>query len=103
MATMQALIDRARTLLQDASKKRYTDDQCLGALNDAIKMARRIRPDLWFGRYGTPLVDLALTGTFPLPPEYEPAAIKCLIFWQEARDDEYTTESRGGAFLATFE
>jgi hypothetical protein len=103
MATMQAIIDRARVLLQDASKVRYTDPECLGALNDGIKMAKRLRPDLFFGQYGTPYADLALGGTFPLPPEYEPAAIKALVFWSDAREDEYANEGRGAAFLAMFE
>lgn len=103
MATMQALIDRARVLLTDKNKNRFTDDQCLGSLNDAIKMSKRVRPDLWFGTYGTPFADLALGGTFPLPPEYEPAAIKCLVFWCDARESEYTDDGRAAAFLAMFE
>ena len=103
MATMQALIDRARVLLQNASKTRYTDDQCLGALNDVVKMARRLRPDLWFGQYGAPMVDLALGETYPLPPEYEAAAIKCLVFWCNARDSEFSSETRAVFFLDRFE
>lgn len=99
---MQAIIDRARVLLNDDAKRRYTDPQCLGSLNDALKTAKRHRPDLWFGQYGTPFTDLAIGDTFPLPPEYEPAAVKALVFWQDAREDEYSDEQRGAAFLKMF-
>lgn len=103
MATMQALIDRARVLLTDANKRRFTDTQCLGSLNDAVKMSKRIRPDLWFGQFNAPYADLAAGDTYPLPPEYEPAAIKCLVFWCDARESEYTEDGRAAAFLGMFE
>lgn len=100
MATMQAIIDRARVLVQDAAKDRYKDPDCLAQLNDAVKEAKRLRPDLFFGQFGTPYADLVLGGTFPLPPEYEPSAIKCLVFWMDAQEDEYSNDGRAGAFMA---
>ena len=103
MALVSALIARAMVVVQDNSQGRYQPSDVLGQVNDAVKMSRRLRPDLWYGQYGTPMVDLALTDPFPLPPEYEPAIVKCIVFWCDAREDEYSNDSRGAQFMAMFE
>lgn len=102
MATAQDIIDRARVVAQDDGT-RYKDEQALAQLNDCLKSAKRLRPDLWFGKYGTPLVDLALGGTIPLPPEFEPALVKALVFWFDLQEDEYSNDSRAAACLTLFE
>jgi hypothetical protein len=64
--TMQQLCDRARIPLQDNAKVRYGDTDLLAYGNAGIHLLVQKRPDLFFGSYATPPVDLALGGTLPL-------------------------------------
>lgn len=99
---MQNILDRARVLLQDDKKVRFKDPDCLAALNQGIKEAKRWRSDLFFGQYGTPYVDLAVGDPFPLPPEYEYAAITSLVAFCDARESEYSEDQRVVVFMQVF-
>lgn len=98
-STMQQIIDRARTYLNDASKARFTDPQCLEALNDALRHSRRFRPDLWFGKLDIPFAPAVLGDLFPLDESYESGAMKCLIFYCDSRNSEFNDDGRSAAFL----
>lgn len=99
MATLQDLISQAQRIAKDVGGRRYPADVCLPMVNLVIKEAKRVRPDLFFGKFGTPYADLALTATFPLPPEYEPGAIKAIVSWIDVGDDEYSNDGRAAAFM----
>jgi hypothetical protein len=94
MATFQNVIDNARVFLKDADKVRYTDAQMLVYANEAVREARRLRPDFFFGTYATALSTYALSDTFPLPDEYSLYVSDFLVGRAEMVDDEYANESR---------
>jgi hypothetical protein len=102
MATLQDVIDEARVLLQDAAKVRYTDAELTDIANYAIFEAYRLRPDLNFANIGTDPVALAIGGTFPLPPQYQPVVANYITSRAELRDDEYSVEGRAVALLGFF-
>lgn len=103
MATFQNIVDRARIDLQDAAKTRYTDAEMLQYAIDGVLEARRLRPDLFFGGYGTTTTSYVLADTFPLPPQYEMLFLHYIVFRSETRDDEYAVDGRAVAMLARFE
>ncbi len=104
MATIQDIIDIARVTLQDTDSTayRYSDPEMLDAANLGIKAIKRMRPDLFFGGYATPLSDLTAAGTYPLAPEYEPALANYIVYWVSSRDEEYTSDGRAPAFYSLF-
>lgn len=106
MATIGALINEARVILQDEADLpyRYSDAELLTNYNLAMKSAKRLRPDLWLGSYGTPYADATSTvATFPLPPEYEGTITNYVVARSEFRDDEFAIDNRAATFMAVFE
>lgn len=103
MATMQEVVDRARIPINDADDDRYDDTVLLDFANAGIARALEIRPDLWFGSYGTPFSPLALTGTFPLPYAKLQTIADYVTFRAETADDEHVNSNRAVAFLKFFE
>jgi hypothetical protein len=99
MATMQDIVDRGRVPLQDSAKTRFTDAVLLRFANDFVQIARRERPDLFFGQYSALPGDLAVGGTFPLGPELEPAAVDYVTGRAEATGSEAELEGRAVSFL----
>lgn len=103
MATMQQLIDRARFPLNDDDKVRYPDTELLVHANLALGVIKRRRPDLFYGSYGTPLVDLALGATYPLSPEYEQPMVDYLTGRAMTKNTEAADENVAVAFLGLFD
>lgn len=103
MATFQNIVDQARKDLQDADKVRYSDAELLQYAVDGVLEARRIRPDFFFGGYGTTTASYALVDTFPLPATYQMLFTHYIVFRAETRDDEYAVDGRAVAMLARFE
>lgn len=103
MATFQHIVDQARKDLQDADKVRYTDAELLQYAIDGVLEARRMRPDLFFGGYGTTTTSYTLASTFPVPATYEMLFTHYIVFRAEFRDDEYAVDGRAVAFLTRFE
>lgn len=99
MATMQDIVDRGRVPLQDAAKTRFTDATLLRWANDFTQIARRVRPDLFFGQFTALPGDKALGDTFPLPVEYEPGAADYVTGRAEASGSEAELEARAVAFI----
>lgn len=99
MATMQEIIDRGRVPLNDTAKTRFTDPVLLRFANDFLQIARRERPDLFFGTYATPHADLAVGGAFPLESGFESAAADYVTGRAEATGSEAELEARAVAFL----
>ena len=96
MATMQSVLDLARSDLNDSSKTRNTDAELLSFANDGLAKAVVMRPDLNFGNYGTgtPYVDLTTASTFPLALEYRPAIANYIVFRAEGADDPTSSEQQ---------
>lgn len=103
MATFQTLLDQARLTLQDADKTRYPDAEMVVYANEAMRIYRKLRSDLFFATITTPLVDYLVGDTFPLSPEFEYPLKRYVIAAAQARDDEYAVDGRMSKFLAQFE
>ena len=93
--TVQAVLDSARVILNDAAATRYTDPQLCEYVLDAMVEARYIRPDLFVGVYNTPLPDVIVpTDPFPLSPQFFAAVREFIVAMAELRDDEWVNEGR---------
>lgn len=99
MPTMQEIVDRGRKPLNDAAKTRFADADLLRFGNDFVQIARRVRPDLFFGQFTALPGDKVLGDAFPLPVEYETAAVDYITGRAESLGSEAELEARAVAFL----
>lgn len=99
MATMQDIVDRGRKPLNDAAKVRFTDLELVRYVNDFVQLARRHRPDLFFGSFSALPGDLVLANNYPLPIEYEVAAADYVTGRAETLGGEADMEARALLFL----
>lgn len=105
--TIQQLLDEARSYIQDtdSSNYRYTNDDLVTYLNDAIYEVRRIRPDAFYGSYGSPVDQFTtndLDENFPLDGIFFTATAYFIAGSAALRDDEHVNEGRSSALLALF-
>lgn len=104
MAQISDILTRARTLLQDETAPyRYADTELLEGANDALKMVRKLRPDLFFGKYKQSISDYALTDAFPIGAEYEGTVRNFVVAHAQLRNSEDAENSKAGVFLGLFE
>ena len=98
---MSEVVDKARFILNDADKARFTDTELLGFANDAILLLRNKRPDIFYGQFLTlsTTEKLALGATFPLPNEYVPVMADYITAMSESRNDEAVLTQRTELFL----
>lgn len=102
--TVQAVLVRAREILNDDAGDRYTDDQLCSYVVDATVEARTIRPDLFVGQYGTPLPDTLLPADpFPLPDQFFAAVGEYVVACAELRDDEWAVDGRAATLRQTLQ
>lgn len=93
--TVQAVINRCREILQDNAGERYTQDEMISHLVDAVHVARSVRPDLFVGQYATPIADTYVpTDPFPLPEQFFATACYYVCGASELRDDEFAVDGR---------
>jgi hypothetical protein len=111
LETVQAYLDRARTLLQDKlAPYRYSDDEYVQALNLAVLEVRRLRPDLMrdFFRaenglpeyFSTPAAKL--TEKVAIDPMYRVAVLYYLCGHIQLQDEEDVTDARAAGFINKF-
>ena len=98
---MSEVVDKARFILNDATKDRFADTDLLGYANDAILLLRNKRPDIFYGQFLTlsTTEKLALGATFPLPSEYVPIMANYITAMAESRNDEAVLTQRVDLFL----
>ena len=100
------LMTDARVLLQDTrSPFRYREADLYTGLNAALMQARRLRPDLFLGRFGREKFNYAPADSaqpFPLAPWYWEAAVEFVVGRAELREDEFTNDGRAVALLNRF-
>jgi hypothetical protein len=100
--TMQAVLDRARVPLNDADKVRYPDADGLVYANDAVKVLKRERPDLFFGQFEALPGDKTLGQDLPVADEYVVAVTDYVTARWEFRDDEAAVQAKASAFFGLF-
>lgn len=95
-----------RVLLQDTrSPFRYREPDLYTSLNAALMQARRTRPDLFMGRFGSEdfsFDEVRKAEPFPLAPWYWEAFIEYIVGRSEMRDDEFSNEGRAVVFMNRF-
>jgi hypothetical protein len=106
MATLDLVSDyitEARRLLQDTvSPFRYPDADLIAALNIAVLEARRLRPELFIGRFNTlPTVSTG-ADAFDIDPMYRPSFVYYIVGRVELRDSEDTKDARASALMNKF-
>lgn len=100
--TMQQVLDRARIPVNDTDKVRYTDTNGLAYANDAIKVLRRERPDLFIGQFEALPGDKAVGENLPVDDEYMPAVADYVSARWEFVDDEAAVEEKAVSFYSLF-
>lgn len=101
--TVADYIEESRRLLQDTvAPFRYSDAELIESLNIAILEARRLRPDLFLGRFDN-LPDYTATGTtVVMDPQYRSSFVYYMIGRASLRDAEAAQDSRATVFLNKF-
>lgn len=103
--TVADILTEARGYLQDTSAEpRYSQEDLISFLNDAVFEIRRLRPDLFLGTYGQPVIqydDTELLELFAFP-QYATATGYFVAGSAELRDDEFVDDNRAMTLLARF-
>jgi hypothetical protein len=105
MATMQAVVDKAREPLNDDdatdANRRWPDATLLNHAIHGLLNAYRNRYDLFIGA-SAPSLALTLGSTFPLPDEYIQPLADFVTARAHGRDDETSNPGRAAAYLQLF-
>ena len=104
--SIRSMVADARVLLQDTrSPFRYREDTLIWNLNAGLMQARRLRPDLFIGRFGKEDFEYNTTRQdepFPLPAWYSEAFVEYMVARAELREDEFATDGRAVALMNRF-
>lgn len=103
LLTVQDIISDARVLLLDEiGPNRYTDSELLVGLNTALLEIRRIRADLFLGRYKghVPKFNNVDGETIHIEPQFRLALVYGTLSHALMRDDEDIQDQRSNAFEA---
>lgn len=92
MALMSAIVARARVMLQDPNSVRWTDADLLVYANEALGIARTVRPDLFKGQHATAQAALVASDTFPLPFGYEGYTVDYIAGRAHFREIEFASD-----------
>lgn len=111
MPTIGDLFDYARAILNDRSSvagpTRYTDDDLMMSLNQALMEARGRRPDAFLGmglRVDLPFFQAPddLAAPFPLDQIFYPLFVYFVVGWSELREDEFTADNKAVLLINRF-
>lgn len=115
--TGTALLNEARVLLQDefddpslpddsTHTYRYETSSLVDLINNALGEAERLRPDLFLGTFASTSTALTTgtvdTWTFPIPMTFWQPTVNYVVGMAQARDDEFSKDSRAGSMISMF-
>lgn len=106
--TVKDAVDQARALLQDTvSPYRYSDDDLLAYLNNALAEAKRLRPDLFAPNISTTTftydaTDLSAATALTLDDMFFPAVVDYMAAYAEFRNDQAVESGRAAIFTQMF-
>lgn len=111
--TYQDLLTEAREILQDTVEAQYrsSDVVLIAKLNQALQEVNRLRPDAFFdtfdGAAGTDTVvpevtEGTLGSNFPIPMLFFTAIVNYIAGSCDLKEDEFATDGRAAALLASF-
>lgn len=104
------LLARVRAVLQDQDQTgyRYPTSDLVGYLNDAVFETRRLRPDIFIGKFRTRPTDISTvpnvdysTIEFPLPDQCFVAVVDYVAGRTELRDDEFAVDGRAMTLISS--
>jgi len=100
-------LTEARVILNDEDAGRYTDNQLISDLNNAIAVTKSLRPDAFI--LGEVLPEFATTDLgqapetdFPLPEIFFQSFVYYLAGNAELRDDEFAVDNRAMTLLSVY-
>lgn len=103
LATVQDMVTRTRTLLQDTvAPYRYSDDVIVAALNMGVMEARRLRPDILRSSLRSSVPQFELSDDFTIDDMYKPAFVYYMVGYVQMIDEEDVSDQRAAAFLNKF-
>lgn len=94
--TGQRALDRAYEILQDDGT-RYPRAQLIAFLDEGIVAVRRVRPDIFVGRFGAPLpqvTEATINDPLPTPDSVFEGLAHYVAGRAELRDDEFAVDGR---------
>lgn len=101
------VVSEARTVLHDTNAQlyRYSDEDLVAYLNNALLEARRLRPDLFRSYIGLPVPSFTtaeLDSAFPIDEMFFPQFVFYVAGSAELRDDEFTVDARAATLMSQF-
>lgn len=100
--TNQDIVNQVRPVINDKLEGRYSDDDILEIINQAILRLRQYRPDFFVGQYLTLPSQKALTDTISFPEEILPAVIDYVAARCDLANDEAALRQRASSFFQLF-
>lgn len=108
--TVSDAVTSARVILQDQDTPyRYSDEELVNYLNDALLEARKIRPDLFRAYWGTDTAfpefttaDIASGTLIPIDNMFYNPLTYFMAGSAELRDDEFTVDNRAVTLMNQF-
>lgn len=104
--TVADYVKQVRIKVQDlVPDYRYTDEQIVEYLNEAILESRRIRPDLWLPLSRNPLPQYTISNmatAVPIDQMYRTAFVYYMAGQAQLSDQEDTEDQRAAAFIQKF-
>jgi hypothetical protein len=104
MSSFATILGHARDHLQDKTVPyRYSDPELMVGANDAVRIIRKVRPDLFLGGYKIPLRVYTTTDEAPVALEYEMLIRDYVVGHVQLRETEDAEKMQAGMFLNKFE
>lgn len=104
--TVQDYLDRSRVLLQDTVVPyRYSDEELVGNLNEAMMLARMKRPDLFLTSLRSDVTEYStasLATSVVMDQQYKLAFVLYMVGFAQLRDEEGTQDQRALALTDKF-
>jgi len=92
--TVDEVLTSADGTLSDADRIRYPESERIGFVVDALQFIRNVRPDLFIGRFTTPIGTLTKTSNIPLDEQYFRPVVDYVIARCETKDEEHVVSAR---------
>ena len=103
--TVQGMVDATRALLLDkVTPYRYSDTAIIAGLNLSLLEGKRLRPDLFIGRYRTsvPQYEQPSGEEIPIEEQFRVAFMYGISAFVLLRDDEDVQDARAKTFMERF-
>lgn len=104
LVTVGDYLRQARNLLQDtyAGAYRYSDDELVDALNNAVIEMQKLRPDLFTETTPSPYSSASTGTAVEVPALYAMPPLYYMVGAVQLRDDENTQDARASGFMQKF-